>query len=189
MPDPVSQEMGVAAVIAELMYLRQSGHLLTPNDIALLDSLESLDRCEQNVRAAVAAGQLTAASSADGTSENLPESLADTIRLWMDAQSAWELAVTGLSSRQKQTSKRSGPRGQMSPAATIRVPTTAAATKAMIAIINTKLWTEREADEQLVTKSPQDSLRVNLSSSIGFDATTAIEHLTRQVQRTVSASH
>ena len=179
MPEPLSQEMGVAAVIAELMYLRQSGHLLAPDDIALLDSLESLDRCERNVRAAVASGQLAAASSTDGTSEHLPDSLADTIRLWMDAQSAWERAVTGLSGRQKQTSKRSGPRGQISPATTIRVPTTAAATKAMIAIINTKLWTEHETDEQLVTKSQQDSLRVNLSSSIGFDATTAIAHLTR----------
>ena len=72
MPDSVSQEMGVAAVITELMYLRQSGHLLAPDDIALLESLESLDRCERNVRAAVAAGQLTTVNPSDDVSENLP---------------------------------------------------------------------------------------------------------------------
>jgi len=179
MPDQASQEMGVAAIVAELMYLRQQGHALSADDAAVLDILDTLDRCERNVKAAVGSGSISIESSGNGDSENLPEPLAATIRHWMDAQAKWDVAVTGLSIRHKQSNKRSGPRGQIAPASTIRIPTTAAATKALISIINTKLWTEQVTDEQLVTKVPSETLRVNLSNSIGFDATTAITHLTR----------
>jgi hypothetical protein len=179
MPDQASQEMGVAAIVAELIYLRQHGHPLSSDDAAVLDILDMLDRCERNVKAAVASGNISIEASGNGDSENLPEPLADTIRLWMDAQAKWELAVSTLASRHRQSTKRIGPRGQIAAASSVRIPTTAAATKALISIINTKLWSEQASDEQLVTKIPSETLRVNLSNSIGFDATTAIAHLTR----------
>jgi hypothetical protein len=42
MPDQASQEMGVAAIVAELMYLRQQGHALSADDAAVLDILDTL---------------------------------------------------------------------------------------------------------------------------------------------------
>ena len=178
MPDQAAPDMGVAAIIAELMYLRQHGHPLSADDAALLDILDTLDRCERDVKASVSLGQLSIESTFDGHSEHLPDSLADTIRHWMEAQSMWETAVSSLSNRHRQTSKRSGPRGNIAPATSIRIPTSNAATRALISIINTKHWTEHPSDEQLVTRDPTDGLRVNLSNPIGFDARAAISHLT-----------
>ena len=64
MPDQAAPDMGVAAIIAELMYLRQHGHPLSPDDAALLDILDTLDRCERDVRATVSNGQLSVTSRA-----------------------------------------------------------------------------------------------------------------------------
>ncbi len=179
MPDSSSPGGSVAEIIAELMYLRQHGHPLSVDDASLLETLDRLERCERAVKVAVATGDLSLGASSTGDSENLPDPLADVIRNWMDAQAKWEAAVTILATRQKQSSKRSGPRGNITAAATIRIPTSATATKALVSIINTKLWSEQAADEQLITKVPVDGLRVNLSNAIGFDAQTAIAHLTR----------
>jgi len=178
MPDQAAPDLGVAAIIAELMYLRQHGHPLSAEDAALLDILDTLERCERDVKASVSSGQLLIASTFDGDSEHLPDSLADKIRHWMEAQATWEIAVSSLSNRHRQTSKRSGPRGNIAPANSIRIPTSKAATRALISIINTKHWIEHPSDEQLVTRDPTDGLRVNLSNPIGFDARTAISHLT-----------
>ena len=178
MPDQAAPDMGVAAIIAELMYLRQHGHPLSADDAALLDILDTLDRCERDVKASVSLGQLSIESTFDGHSEHLPDSLADTIRQWMEAQATWEIAVSSLSSRHRQTSKRSGPRGNIAPATSIRIPTSNAATRALISIINTKHWIEHLSDEQLVTRDPTNGLRVNLSNPIGFDARAAVSHLT-----------
>lgn len=179
MPDSSSGEGGIAATIAELMYLRQHGHPLSADDLSLLETLDRLERCERAVKVAVSTGDLTSGVPNSGDSENLPEPLADVIRNWMDAQAKWEAAVTILATRHKQSAKRSGPRGNITAAATIRIPTSSTATKALVSIINTKLWSEQSADEQLITKVPVDGLRVNLSNAIGFNAETAIAHLTR----------
>jgi len=179
MPDSSSAEGGIAATIAELMYLRQHGHPLSADDLSLLETLDRLERCERTVKVAVSSGDLALGFSTSGDSENLPEPLADVIRDWMDAQATWEDAVAKLATRHKQSSKRSGPRGNITAATTIRIPTSSTATKALVSIINTKLWSEQAADEQLITKVPVDGLRVNLSNAIGFNAETAIAHLTR----------
>lgn len=179
MPDLSSGERSAAAVVAELMYLRQHGHELTAEDRSILETLDDLERCERAVRDAVTQGDLSGSLMVSEGVENLPEPLADVIRDWMLAQSKWEAAIVVLSTRQKQASKRSGPRGNVTAATTIRIPTSATATKALVSIINTKLWKEQSTDEQLITKVPSDGLRVNLSNAIGFDAQTAISHLAR----------
>lgn len=179
MPDSSSAEGGIAAIIAELMYLRQHGHPLSADDLSLLETLDRLERCERAVKVAVSSGDLALGFSTSGDSENLPEPLADVIRDWMDAQATWDDAVANLATRHKQSSKRSGPRGNITAATTIRIPTSSTATKALVSIINTKLWSEQAADEQLITKVPVDGLRVNLGNAIGFNAETAIAHLTR----------
>lgn len=179
MPDSSLGDGNVTAIIAELMYLRQHGYPLSADDTSILETLDYLERCERDVKATVSADDLSRDMSSSRDSERLPEPLADVIRKWMEAQARWEAAVTILASRPKQSSKRSGPRGNITAATTIRIPTSATATKALVSIINTKLWTEQSADEQLITKVPLDGLRVNLSNAIGFDAETAIAHLTR----------
>lgn len=177
MPDSPATDSHVAAIIAELMYLRQHGHSLSSDDSKLLDTLDRLEQCERSVRAAVVQGNLSIDSPNGSNSENLPEALGDVIRAWMAAQTQWEAAVTAIGNRQKQTTKRSGPRTNITVANSIRIPTSPTATKALVSIINTKLWSESLLDEQLVTKVPADGIRVNLSNAIGFDAHTAISHL------------
>lgn len=179
MPDSTSGDFGAAAVVAELMYLRQHGYAIAPEDVVLLETLDHLERCEQAVKAVVASSNMSASLSTTYDSERLPEELAAVIRNWMDAQARWDASMQSLAYRQKSTSKRSGPRGVITAADSIRIPTSPTATKALISIINTKLWSEQTSDEQLVTKAPIDGVRVNLSNAIGFDAQTAISHLTR----------
>ncbi|MFM7187173.1 MAG: hypothetical protein ACKO14_05100 [Armatimonadota bacterium] len=179
MPDSSPVEGNVAAIIAELMYCRQLGHPLSADDTSLLETLDRLERCEQAVKRAVAKGEISLGADSKSESENLPDTLATVIRNWMEAQAQWEAAFSTLATRQKKSAKRSGPRGNVTAATTIRIPTSATATKALVSIINTKLWTEQAADEQLITRVPSDGLRVNLSNAIGFDAETAIAHLTR----------
>ena len=45
MPDQAAPDMGVAAIIAALMYLRQHGYPLSSVDAASLDILDTFDRC------------------------------------------------------------------------------------------------------------------------------------------------